>query len=53
MTTNDIGNGTSIEIVMLMPKDIPIQITWLIKNHLLIEFNLFFTYIIYYLITGY
>lgn len=25
MTTNDIGNGTSIEMVMLIPKDIPIQ----------------------------
>jgi hypothetical protein len=35
MTTSDIGNGNIIEIVMLIPKDIPIQISWLIRNCLL------------------
>jgi len=29
ITTNDIGNGSMIEIAMLIPKDIPIQISWL------------------------
>jgi hypothetical protein len=27
MTTNDIGNGINIEIVMLIPKDIPSHIS--------------------------
>jgi hypothetical protein len=35
MTTSDIGNGNMIEIVMLIPKDIPIQISWLRRNCLL------------------
>jgi len=36
MTTNDTGNGNMIEIAMLIPKDIPIHITWLIRNPLLL-----------------
>jgi hypothetical protein len=35
MATNDIGNGTNIEIVRLMPIDIPIHISWLMRNCLL------------------
>jgi len=35
MTTSDIGNGNIIEIVMLIPKEIPIQISWLRRNCLL------------------
>jgi hypothetical protein len=35
ITTSDIGNGNMIEIEMLIPKDIPIQISWLRRNCLL------------------
>ena len=35
ITTRDIGNGNMIEIVMLIAKDIPIQISWLRRNCLL------------------
>ena len=34
--TNDIGNGTNIEMAMLMPNDIPIHIIWLKRNCLLL-----------------
>ena len=36
ITTSDIGNGNTIEITMLIPKDIPIHISWLRRNCLLL-----------------
>ena len=36
IATRDIGNGTNIEMVMLIPKDIPIHIIWLNRNCLLL-----------------
>jgi hypothetical protein len=36
IATKDIGNGTSMEIVMLMPKDSPIQTNRLSRNGLLL-----------------
>jgi hypothetical protein len=35
MTTSDIGNGNMAEIVILIPKDIHIQISWLRRKRLL------------------
>jgi hypothetical protein len=35
MTAKDIGNGNKIEIVRLIPKDIPSQPNWLSRNCLL------------------
>ena len=32
ITTSDIGNGNTIEITMLIPKDNPIHISWLRRN---------------------
>lgn len=40
MATNEKGNGTNIEIVRLMPIDIPIHIIWFIRNCLLLELTL-------------
>jgi hypothetical protein len=40
--TNDIGNGTNIEMAMLMQKDIPIHIIWLRRNCLLLLLALIF-----------
>jgi hypothetical protein len=36
MTPKDIGNGNKIEIVRLIPKDIPSQTNWLSRNCLLL-----------------
>ncbi len=36
IATSEMGNGTNIEIVRLMPIDIPIHISWLTRNCLLL-----------------
>ena len=46
MTAKDIGNGNKIEIVRLIPNDIPNQTNWLSRNCflLLILIEKFFDY---------
>ena len=46
MVTSDIGNGTNIEMVMLMPKDIPNHIISLSRNCLLLLALIFFIHLI-------
>ena len=49
MATNDIGNGTNIEIVRLIPIDIPIHISWLMRNCLLLALIFFIQLILIHL----
>jgi hypothetical protein len=46
ITTSEMGNGTNIEMVMLMPKDIPNHIIWLSRNCLLLLALIFFIHLI-------
>jgi hypothetical protein len=47
ITANDIGNGNNMEIVRLIPKDIPSHTNWLVRNCLLLLMLKFDSHLIF------